>query len=213
MEFPYEKIVKLAERIGNMRDKKYKNDLKKIKKIIEENNSDISMTKNNNGYFLPDFESYSYQTYIELTNFFEKLDLNNKSSDDFSDSNTTKKNEFFSEKNDEQSERNQNKKLKYTNSENHILNKIKYEKALKKHQSECNDEDEKNNTNGEHLKIRELEKIFKKTDSQKKDDKEKEKEKEKEKIEENIISKKNEENDISEKIFKKHKKQKEKSLV
>jgi hypothetical protein len=199
MDFPYEKIVKLAERIGNMRDKKYKNDLKQIKKIIEEHNSDISMTKNNNGYFLPDFESYSYKTYVELTNFFEKLD--DKSSDDFSDIDTKKKSAFFSEKNDEHSERNKDKKLKYTNSENHILNKIKYEKALKKHQSECNDEDEKYNTNNEHLKIKELEKILKKQDVQKKDK------------EENVNLNGNGEKNISEKIFKKHKKPNEKSLA
>ncbi len=164
MEFPYEKIVKLAERIGNMRDKKYKNNLKQIKKIIEEHNTNISMTKNNNGYFLPDFESYSYETYVELTKYFEKLDMldmldmNENNSDIFSETNTIKKSTHFSEKNF--SEHNQNKKLKYTNSETHILNKIKYENALKKHQSEC--EEEKINQNSENLKIKELAKIFKK---------------------------------------------------
>lgn len=191
MEFPYEKIVKLAERIGNMRDKKYKNDLKQIKKIIEDNNSDICMTKNNNGYFLPDFESYSFETYVELTNFFEKLDaniINDKNSDEFSDTNSIKKSAYFSEKNDEQIERNHNKKLKYTNSETHILNKIKYEKALKKHQSEC--EEDINNKNSEHLKIKELEKIFKKQDEKKEEKKD------------------NDDKNISEKIFKKHQKQK-----
>ncbi len=165
MEFPYEKIVKLAERIENMRDKKYKNDLKQIKKIIENTNPDIKerMTKNNNGYFLPDFESYNYETYAELTKFFEKIDNheNKENSDNLS---THKKNVALSEKTDERSENNATKKLKYTNSENHILNKIKYEKALKQHQSECFDDIYRKDNN-----IENLTKLLKKNENDKKD--------------------------------------------
>jgi hypothetical protein len=178
MEFPYDKIVKLAERISNMRDKKYKNDLKIIKKIIENNNPDISMTKNNNGYFAPDFENLNYNTYIELLSFFEKKDEDNKSS-----SSEINNSQLLSEKID--NEKNLVKKLKYTNSESHILKKIKYEKTLQQHQSECAEENEKNN---KHLKIKELEKIIKKTNSN-----------------EDLQMKKD-----SEKIFKKHKKNEKK---
>lgn len=144
MNYPYEKILKLAQRIGNMREKKYKNDLKHIKKIIEDTNPDIKdrMTKNNNGYFLPDFESYNYETYIELTKYLDEIDEKNYSN---SESEKNKNNLYVSEKTDEHSE---NKKLKYTNSENHILNKRKYEEALKKHQN-----GHENNTNNNSEKL------------------------------------------------------------
>jgi hypothetical protein len=179
MEFPHEKIEKIAEKIGNMRDKKYKNDLKQIKKIIEELNPEICMTKNNNGYFLPDFESYSCETYNELTKYLEKVEKREKS-ESFSDT-ETKKSVYYSEKTDDYKDK--NKKLKYTNSENHILNKIAYEKAMKKHQNECNEcnEDFNNENKKEHIKIKELEKIFIKKNN------------------DNIENK-----NITEKIFKKH---------
>lgn len=150
MEFPYDKIVKLAERIGNMKDKKYKNDLKQIKKIIENTNPDIKdkMTKNNNGYFLPDFESYNYKTYVELTRYLDEID------ERMTESENKQNSIYFSEITDRSD--NANKKLKYTNSENHILNKRKYDEALKKHQSEC----EEQINSEENEKLNKLKKLF-----------------------------------------------------
>lgn len=149
MEYPYESIIKLSERISNMRDKKYKKDLKSIKKIIEENNPDICMTKNNNGYFSPDFETLSYETYVKLEIFLNEIKDREKSAE-----NTVTDSEhyvFSASKNNE----NLNKRLKYTNSENLILNKIKYENALREHQSEYNEKKD------EHIEIKDLAKIMK----------------------------------------------------
>jgi hypothetical protein len=149
MEYPYESIIKLSEKISNMRDKKYKKDLKSIKKIIEDNNPDISMTKNNNGYFSPDFETLSYETYVELEKYLSEIKDREKSAE-----NTITDSEhhvFSASKNND----NLNKRLKYTNSENLILNKIKYENALKEHQSEYSEKKE------EHIEIRDLAKILK----------------------------------------------------
>lgn len=149
MEYPYENIIKLSEKISNMRDKKYKKDLKAIKKIIEQNNPDVSMTKNNNGYFSPDFESLSYDTYTQLEDYLNEIKEREKNAENtiaesdsyvFSTSKTTD---------------NLNKRLKYTNSENLILNKIKYENALKEHQSEYGKKKE------EHIEIKDLAKILK----------------------------------------------------
>jgi hypothetical protein len=165
MDYPYEKIVKLAQRIGNMREKKYKNDLKQIKKIIEDSNPDIKerMTKNNNGYFLPDFESYSCDTYIQLTKYLDEMDERTYSN---SENDSIKKSLYFSEKTDEHSE---NKKLKYTNSENHILNKRKYEEALKIHQNGLGNESEKNiNNNSEKIAQILIKKDSENSDSNKK---------------------------------------------
>jgi hypothetical protein len=180
-EYPYEKIEKLALRIRNMKDKKFKKDLIYIKNLIILNNPDISMIQNNNGYFAPEFEKLSYGTYIELTKYFDKIDNKNsiesESEKNMSDYYNYKKNENMFDKGGE-------KKLKYTNSENIILNKLKYEKALKQHQSECEEKnlddenDRVNKIKNEHIRIK------------------------------NLKIKKNEKNDEikSEKIFKKHNK-------
>lgn len=127
-KYSYEKIEKIAERIKNMTDSKYRNDLKMIKKIIVKNNPDITMIKNNNGYFSPDFETLTHKTYEELTNYFSQMDNISKNN-----------NKNFSQSHDDKnvSEIKIEKKYKYTNSENHILNKIKYEKALNQHRNEC----------------------------------------------------------------------------
>jgi hypothetical protein len=164
MEYPYEKIAKIAERIGKMRDKKYKNDLKQIKKIIESSNPSIKdqMTKNNNGYFLPDFESYSSDTYIELTKYLDKIDQHEKS-----DNNDIKSDIYYSEKTDDRSESGI-KKLKYTNSETHILNKIQYERDLKNHQNDNknqNDEDDDEDKKCENKSSEKLSQLIKKKGS------------------------------------------------
>jgi hypothetical protein len=182
-EYPYEKIVKIAERISKMKDKKYKNDLKQIKKIIENNNPEISMTKNNNGYFSPEFETLNDSTFIELTKFFEKIDHECKSTESNSDNSHLV---LMSEKN-EIINNTIAKKLKYTNSENHLLNKMKYEIALKQHKNECLEESEKKQDN---LKIKQLSKIIERCDDQ------------------NVFAE-----ESCEKIFKKQKKNAEKKIT
>lgn len=123
-EFPYDKIVKLSKKIENMKDKKYKNNLKHIKTIIETHNPDLILTKNINGYFATDFEKLNYSTYVELTKYFELLDSEltqpsiNKIQTNLSDTNST------SNLNSELLYK--SKKLKYTNSETHIINKLSF---------------------------------------------------------------------------------------
>jgi hypothetical protein len=148
MEFSYDRKVKIAEKISRMRGKKNKHHLKQIIKIIEENNFDAQdyMTKNSNGIFIPDFESYSYETFTKLSNYLEEIEnLESEITD-------SKSNTYYSEKTDERSDNIKSKKLKYTNSENHILNKMKYEKELKKHQSECEDMLDKKDNSGSSMR-------------------------------------------------------------
>jgi hypothetical protein len=120
------------------------------------------MTKNNNGYFLPDFESYSSDTYIELTKYLDKIDQHEKS-----DNNDIKSDIYYSEKTDDRSESGI-KKLKYTNSETHILNKIQYERDLKNHQNDNknqNDEDDDEDKKCENKSSEKLSQLIKKKGS------------------------------------------------
>lgn len=160
MEYPYEKIVKLSEKISSMKDKKYKKDLKHIKKIIEDCNSDISMTKNDNGYFSPDFETLNYETYIKLEEYLEEIKMRNNREN--SNTDTEKNLSYLSEKNNDCV---LNKRLKYTNSENLILNKIKYVNAIKEHQSEYSEKKDDN------IEMSDFLKIFKKNNDDNKNDK------------------------------------------
>jgi len=138
-EYPYDQIVRISKKIEKMSDKKHKNDLKKIKKIIEDNNPELTFIQNNNGYFAPDFENLSYNTYVELTVFLKQLEEENSNKETKSNSisNIILSQETTCEK---EKEKNKNikkeKRLKYTNSENLILNKMKYNGILKDHQSE-----------------------------------------------------------------------------
>lgn len=149
MEYSYESIIKISEKISNMRDKKYKKDLKQIKKIIEENNPNMSMTKNNNGYFSPDFETLTFNTYVQLEKYLENM------KETKSEENMTTESEHYFCNTFDKNNSNLNKRLKYTNSENLILNKMKYENALKEHQNEYNVKKE------EHIEIKDLMKILK----------------------------------------------------
>ena len=136
IEFSHDKIRKIADRIGNMRDKKWKKDLINIKDIIVSNNPDIAMIKNNNGYFAPEFEKLSQKTFYSLQEYFNKIENREKRCCiNFGSDTESNTDNYYQEKTDDVIDN--NKKLKYTNSENHILNRLKYDKALKQHQSEC----------------------------------------------------------------------------
>ncbi len=136
-EFSYERKVKLRDKIQKL--VKSKEELVQIKTLLKTHNPKLPMTKNKNGYFI-DILDLEPITYVEITKFLDKLDkkrseLEEKSS--LSDtSKNTKTDDYTFEKTDEFVDQITQKKLKYKNSENHILNRVKYEKALKAHQEE-----------------------------------------------------------------------------
>jgi len=141
-DFTYEKQQKMADRIQKISEKA---NLIHIKTIIKKHNPNLEMTKNSNGYFF-DFKNLSKQTYIELNNFLDKIDK--KELQDNNDANKLSDTLKYSL---ELSDKNNNKKLKYTNSENHILNRVKYENALKIHQSDYDTNDTKDGTKNENI--------------------------------------------------------------
>ena len=134
-DFSYEKKVKLRDKI--QRHVKSRDDLIHIKSLIKTHNPALSVTKNNNGYFI-DILDLTTTTYVEIAKFLDKLDKkrNDESENERSISEAQKNND----KTDECPETVPQKKLKYKNSENHILNRVKYEKALKQHQTESSGE-------------------------------------------------------------------------
>ena len=104
--------------------------IKKIKSIIEENNPSVSKMKNSNGCWL-DIENLTDKTYDELTYFVDKhekrilkeIESELLETTDLSDT------EIISDESE-----NVSKKLRLTNTENHILNRVKYEEELKKNE-------------------------------------------------------------------------------
>ena len=135
--FTFEKKRKLSERIEKLTTKK---ELQCIKNIIEEKNPDLSLVKNNNGYFMQ-FQNLSDSTYTELTKFLDKLD---KKKQKEIESEILENSEALSEEinglTDDASEKNMSKKLRLTNTESHILNRVKYEKELKKNETNSDEE-------------------------------------------------------------------------
>jgi hypothetical protein len=129
--FSFDKKRKLADRIQKVGSKA---ELQQIKAIIAENNPELSFMKNSNGYFLQ-FQNLSDATYIAITKYLDKLDkkkLKDIETDMIDNS------EVISDENtaltDDASEKNVSKKLRLTNTESHILNRVKYEKELKKNE-------------------------------------------------------------------------------
>lgn len=131
-EISYERKVKLRDKIQKY--VKEKDELLAVKILLKKYNPKLPMTKNNNGYFV-DILNLEPATYVELAKFLDKLvkkrlELEEKNSV----SETSKTDDYV--KTDEFVDNITDKKLKYKNSENHILNRVKYEKALKEHQEE-----------------------------------------------------------------------------
>lgn len=128
--FSFEKKKKLATGIQKLSSKA---DLVQIKKIIVENNPELAFMKNSNGYFMQ-FQNLSNETYIKLSDFMNEKDMQKKKkmlkeieSEILSDEINTLT--------DNVSDKNMLKKLRLTNTENHILNRAKYEKELMKNES------------------------------------------------------------------------------
>lgn len=141
-KYTFEKKEKLFKRINKLVEKfSSKNDtvqIKKIKTIIDQKNPSLETMTNNYGFFL-NFEDLTDETYDELTKFVskhEKKILKEKESEMFETSDNHTEEETVT---DQYSEQNLSKKLRLTNTENHILNRVKYEEELRKNE-ECSKE-------------------------------------------------------------------------
>lgn len=138
--YTLEKKKKLADRIQKLTEK---SDLMQIKNLITENNPDISFTKNSNGYFLL-FHNLTNDTYLAINKFLDKVEkrklkiIQSELDTELVDSDTIT---------DDHSDRNVSKKLRLTNTENHLLNRVKYEKELKKNETNVDENLEHFNIN------------------------------------------------------------------
>lgn len=124
----FDKVTKLVEKLASRKDIVQ---IKKIKNIIDENNPDVSKMKNSNGCFM-DFENLTDKTYDELSHFVvkhEKRLLKEIESELLETPDVLSDNEILSDESE-----NISKKLRLTNTENHILNRVKYEEELKKNE-------------------------------------------------------------------------------
>lgn len=131
-KFSFDEKKKLAEKISKLTSK---NDLNKVKQIIEDNNPDLVFAKNKSGY-LTKFQSLTPETYVKLTkhiNSVEKRQMKELESE-------VLKSEIVSEELKIISSEKLNKKLRLTNTESHILNRAKYENELKKNEMESKGE-------------------------------------------------------------------------
>lgn len=128
--YTFEKKKKLLDKINKLSSR---SDFEQIKKIILENNPELESMKNQNGLFLQ-FNHLSNDSYIELANFLErteKIKLK-KLKDEIMETSEILSDDTFTNNN---SEKNISKKLRLTNTESHIINRVKYEKELKKNES------------------------------------------------------------------------------
>jgi hypothetical protein len=125
--YTFDKKKKLMERINKLTSR---SSFEQVKKIIVENNQELESMQNQNGLFLQ-FNNLNNDTYIELTSYLDKLDKANlkrmkdeimETSEAISDEDTFNGG----------SEKNMSKKLRLTNTESHIINRVKYEKELEK---------------------------------------------------------------------------------
>ena len=124
-EFSFDKKKKLVDRIGKLTNK---NDLIIIKEIITKNNPTSEFMKNSNGYFTQ-FNNLITKTYHDITVFLDKIDKK-KMKKEIYDTDIFEKTIVL-----ETSENNLKKKLRLTNTENHVLNRAKYENELKKNEN------------------------------------------------------------------------------
>jgi|SaaInlStandDraft_6_1057023.scaffolds.fasta_scaffold03971_7 hypothetical protein len=108
-----------------------------ITKILKED-SKLDTMENKNGIFC-EFNNLSYSTYSKLTKFLDKVDkLKLKKlketvehSENFTDEDTFTNNG---------SDKNMSKRLRFTNTESHVLNRVRYEKQLKQNENSSDEE-------------------------------------------------------------------------
>lgn len=133
-----DKKKKLIDKIQRLTSKA---DFDQVTKIILKHNSEIESMQNTNGIFLK-FGSLSNETYEELSKFVERIEQKKikQMKNDIMESS-----EIFSAEelsiNNKNSDKNVSKKLRLTNNESHIINRVKYEKELKKNEN-MSDSDE-----------------------------------------------------------------------
>lgn len=138
--YSIEKKKKIAEKIHSLSSK---DQFRKVKDIIITNNPEIEFTKNGNGLFAQ-FQSLNPETYVELEKFLNKLDKKKlKNAENELDDDTDALTSELQTLTDESSHKKQDysKKLRLTNTETHLLNRVKYEKELKKNENSDNEED------------------------------------------------------------------------
>jgi hypothetical protein len=152
-EFTFDKKKKLVDRIGKLTNK---SDLAIVKELILKNNSELQFMKNSNGYFTK-FDKLSNKTYNDILSFLNKNDkkkmkviqqemLDTNELLECSDTNTN----FVTDVSD----KNLKKKLRLTNTENHVLNRAKYEHELRK--NENNSDDDITYFNTENIKSKDI---------------------------------------------------------
>lgn len=128
--YTFDRKKKLSERIQKLATKK---EIQAVKNIIVEKNPDLEFMKNSNGHFVQ-FQNLSNDTYIDITKY---LDKNDKRKQKDIDADMEKSvNALTDDINlTDTSQRNSSKKMRLTNTENHILNRLKYEQELKKNET------------------------------------------------------------------------------
>lgn len=152
-EFTFDKKKKLVDRIGKLTNK---TDLAIVKELILKNNPELEFMKNSNGYFTK-FDKLSNKTYNDILLFLNKNDkkkmkvleqeiLDTNELLDSSDNNTNLIIDV--------SDKNLKKKLRLTNTENHVLNRAKYEHELRK--NENNSDDDITYFNSENIKSKDV---------------------------------------------------------
>lgn len=131
MSCSIEKKKRIISRLNEMRNQ---DDLKKIRDIILKDNPMSEHAKNNNGTFFLQPKTLKDSTYLAVEKFLIKLDKQKIKSITSELINTSDlSNEFSSEKQSDVKP-GMSKKLRLTNTENHILNRAKYEKDIKENE-------------------------------------------------------------------------------
>lgn len=130
VSFTFAKKKKILERIHRLTDI---TELKSIKSIIEKYNSNV-FTKNNNGYHSK-FDSYVNETYIDLLNYLNKLDKKKLKQMKLSEDDYDMTNINITPINTKHE-----KKYKLTNTENLVINRAKYDHAIRKNNNNSEDE-------------------------------------------------------------------------
>jgi hypothetical protein len=132
--YTFEKKKKLLERINKLTSRI---DYNNIKKIILDKNKNLDSLENQNYLFLQ-FNYLTTETFVELTCYLDKLDkfkLKKLKAETIETSES-----MSNDDTNNNSEKNVSKKLRLTNTESHIINRIKYEQELKNNENIDNDE-------------------------------------------------------------------------
>jgi hypothetical protein len=133
--YSFEKKKKLANKISKMRNKKH---LKRIKKIIFDNNPDINAKKNSQGYLMF-FHNYENKTYYILEKYLDlieknKIDSQIKTITDTSDLMMSSEDNARNGNSTDYSK--MRTRLRYSNKEKRLIKRKVYETDLDKNKDE-----------------------------------------------------------------------------